>query len=83
MRRRGERGIGLVELVIGIGIAGMILSTTGMTLVSILKTTTQGQNQLSATHQLRTAFFWLNHDTQSGVATQASIAAGVSLKRAA
>jgi hypothetical protein len=76
MRRGGELGIGLVELVIGIAIVGMILSTSGMTLVSILRTTTQGQDQLSATHQLRTGLFWLNLDTQSGVASQATVAAG-------
>jgi len=76
MTRRDELGITLVELVIGIAIVGMILSTTGMTLVSILRTTTQTQDQLSATHQLRTGFFWLNQDTQSGVATQATVTPG-------
>jgi hypothetical protein len=74
--RSGETGLGLVELVIGFAITGMILSSLGMALVGIIKTTTAGQDQLSSTHQLRTAFFWLNQDTQSGVATQVTIAPG-------
>ena len=69
-------GVGLVELVVGIAIVGMLMSTVGLTLVSILKTSTQTQDQLSATHQLRTAFYWLNQDTQSGVAALATVAAG-------
>jgi hypothetical protein len=54
----------------------MIMSTLGYTLVSMIKTTAAGQDQLSATHQTRTAFFWLNHDTQMGVASLASVAPG-------
>lgn len=76
MIRRGEAGVGLVELVVGIAITGMIMSTLGYALVGIIKTTSAGQEQLSATHQTRTAFFWLNKDTQSGVTSQASVAAG-------
>ena len=73
---RGEAGIGLVELVIGIAISSMIMTILGFTLVSIIKTTSAGQEQLSATHQTRTAFFWLNKDTQSGVTANASVANG-------
>ncbi len=74
--RSGEAGIGLVELVIGIAISSMIMTILGFTLVSIIKTTSAGQEQLSATHQSRTAFFWLNKDTQSGVTANASVANG-------
>lgn len=74
--RRGEAGIGLVELVIGIAISSMIMTILGFTLVSIIKTTSAGQEQLSSTHQTRTAFFWLNKDTQSGVTANASVANG-------
>jgi hypothetical protein len=76
MTKRGELGVGLVELVVGIAVVGAILTTTGLSLVSILRTTIQGQDQLSSTHQLRTAFYWLNQDTQSGVASQAIVAPG-------
>ncbi len=76
MNRHCEAGFGLVELVVGIAVTSMILSVLSFTVVSIVKTTAAGQDQLSATHQLRTAFFWLNQDTQSGVTSQASIASG-------
>ena len=74
--RRGERGIGLAELLISLAITGSILSVLGLTLVAVIKNTATGRDQQSATHQLRNGFFWLNQDTQSGVASQASIAAG-------
>ena len=73
--RRDERGMGLVELLIGLAITGTILSTVGMTLVAVIKDTATGRDQQKATHQLRDAFFWLNQDTQSAVATQSTIAA--------
>jgi hypothetical protein len=80
MIRRGERGLGLVELTISIGVTAMILSTLGMALVATLRGTVRGSDQQHATQQLRNAFFWLNQDTQSGVASLASVAAGVTLQ---
>ncbi len=74
--RSGERGVGLAELLISLAITGSILSVLGLTLVAVLKNTATGRDQQSATHQLRGGFFWVNQDTQSGVASQASIAAG-------
>lgn len=76
MTRRGERGLGLVELTISIGVTAMILSTLGLALVATLRGTATGKDQQHATQQLRNAFFWLNQDTQSGVASLASVAAG-------
>lgn len=76
MIRRGERGLGLVELTISIGVTAMILSTLGLALVATLRGTATGKDQQHATQQLRNAFFWLNQDTQSGVASLASVAAG-------
>ena len=72
--RRGERAFGLVELLIGLGITGMVLSVLGLTLVAIIRNTTFGSNQQSATHQLRDGLFWLNQDTQSAVLGQSTIA---------
>ncbi len=74
--RAGERGVSLVELVIGIAITTMILGTIGATLVATVRTTTAGHNQQRATEQLRDGLFWLNQDTQSGVASLASVADG-------
>ena len=76
MRVRDERGLGLVELVLGLAISSMLLTTLGMALTATFRTATAGKNQQDATQQLRDAFFWLNQDTQSGVASQASVAAG-------
>lgn len=77
--QRGERGAGIVELLISLAIAGTILSTLGMTLVAIIKDSAVGRDQQSATHQLRDGFFWLNQDTQSAVVTQSTIAANDAL----
>ena len=74
--RRGERGLGLVELLVAFAITGAILSVLGLTLVSILKNSSTAADQQSSTHQLRDGLFWLNQDTQSGVASQASVAPG-------
>ncbi len=73
--RRGERGFGLVELLISLAITGTILSTLGMTLVATIKDSAAGRDQQSATHQLQDGLFWLNQDTQSAVVTQSTIAA--------
>lgn len=74
--RADERGVSMVELVIGIAITTMIIGTIGAALVATLRTTTTGHNQQRATEQLRNGFFWLNQDTQSGVASLASVADG-------
>ncbi len=74
--RRGERGLGLIELLISLAITGSILSVLGLTLVSVIKNSATGRDQQSATHQLRNGFFWVNQDTQSGVASRAIIAPG-------
>jgi type II secretory pathway component PulJ len=74
--RAGERGVTLVETVIGIAITTMIVGTIGAALVATLRTTATGHNQQRATEQLRNAFFWLNQDTQSGVTSLASVANG-------
>ncbi len=76
MRRRGEGGFGLVELVLAIGITAGVLTTTGMALVASIRNTTTGRDQQRATEQLRNALFWLNQDTQSGVTSLASVADG-------
>ena len=74
--RRGEGGLGLVELLLAFAITAAILSVIGITLVSIPKNSATATDQQSSTHQLRDGLFWLNQDTQSGVASQASIAPG-------
>ncbi|MHB8683622.1 MAG: DUF7483 domain-containing protein [Dehalococcoidia bacterium] len=76
MRVHDERGLGLVELILGLAISSMLLTTLGMALTATFRTATTAKNQQNATEQLRDAFFWLNQDTQSGVASQASVAAG-------
>ena len=59
MMQRGERGLGLVELVISIGVTTMILGTIGAALAATLRTTTTANNQQHATEQLRNGLFWL------------------------
>jgi hypothetical protein len=73
---RGEQGLGLVELVISLGISALILSTLGMVMIATLRNTSSGRDQQQATQQIRNGLFWLNQDTQSGVAGLATVAAG-------
>ena len=69
----GERGLGLTELLIGLAITGLIMTTLGMTLVALIRNANFGRDQQTATHQLRNGLFWLNQDTQSGVVTQSTV----------
>jgi Tfp pilus assembly protein PilW len=74
--RADERGIGLVELMIALAISGVVIVTVGMVLLATMNNTTKAQEQQHAAQQLRNALFWINQDTQSGVATQATVTAG-------
>ena len=76
MSRRGEQGLSLVELVLALGISALILSTLGMVMIATLRNTSSGRDQQQATQQIRDGLFWLNQDTQSGVAGLATVAAG-------
>ena len=76
MNRHGEAGFGLIELIIGLGITSMILGTLGLAMVATLRNTSTGQQQQHATQQLRDGLFWLNQDTQSGVAGLATVTNG-------
>lgn len=69
---RGERGLGMVELIIGLAISAMVMTVLGMTLTAVVRNTTANRDQQDATQQLRNAMFWLNQDTQSAVASLSS-----------
>lgn len=74
--RRGERGMSMVELIIGAAIAAMIIGTLGTVLIATLRGTAAGDAQQHATEQVRNGLLWLNQDTQSAVAGAAVVAAG-------
>jgi type II secretory pathway component PulJ len=74
--RHGERGLSLLELVIALGITAMILPVLGMVITATIRDTSIGQTQQHTTTQLRDGLFWLNQDTQSGVASLATVAPG-------
>lgn len=76
MTRRGELGVGLVEVLIGGAISAMVLGTLGAALLATMRSTEASREQQHVTQQLRNAFFWLNQDTQSAIASQSSGAAG-------
>lgn len=75
MTNRGERGVGLVEVLIAAAISAMIVASLGTILVATMRNSTTGTRQQHATQQLRNGLFWLNQDTQSGVASQATVGA--------
>ena len=51
MTRRDERGLGLIELVIGIAISSLIVSTLGMAVVATLRNSAAARDQQQATQQ--------------------------------
>ncbi len=73
---RGERGMSMVELIIGAAIAAMIIGTLGTVLIAVLRGTAAGDAQQHATEQVRNGLFWLNQDTQSAFAPAAAVAPG-------
>jgi hypothetical protein len=74
--RRGEAGVGLVELLVGLAVSGTVLTVLGLALVATIRSTATGADQQQATQQLRDGLFWVNQDTQSAVASLATVTAG-------
>jgi len=73
---RAEHGVGLVEVLIAFAISTIVVGALGAILVATIRNSGSGARQQNATQQLRNGLFWLNQDTQSGVASEATVAAG-------
>ena len=65
---RREDGFTLVELLIGIAIAGMLIAVIGSAMVVGLKTTDATTQRLSESHDAQVTSAYLANDVQSAVA---------------
>ncbi len=61
---RGERGFGLVELLVATAVAGVILNTIGATIYQLVTATESGSDTVTAVHELETVAHWVGFDGQ-------------------
>ena len=59
-----ERGFTLVEMLIGIAISGLIVSTLGTSIYQIVTSTEYGGDKMVAAHELQNAAHWVGIDGQ-------------------
>lgn len=74
---RGEKGFTLVELIIAIGLTGIIVVVLGAAVYQILNVTRYGNDRLIAQHELQNAARWFLYDGQRAVS--ANITGGLLL----
>jgi prepilin-type N-terminal cleavage/methylation domain-containing protein len=72
---KNERGYTLVELLITIGISGLIFVVVGTVLFQLTTVSGYGNDRLSTLHEVQNAAYWFNLDGQAAV----SAAGGTSL----
>lgn len=60
--KRGERGIGLVELVIVVALAGLVGAAITSTAFQVFTFSTRLSNQMTAIRQVQQAGFWVSPD---------------------
>ncbi|MCJ7604538.1 MAG: type II secretion system protein [Dehalococcoidales bacterium] len=74
---RSEKGFTLVELVIAVGLTGVIIVVLGAAVYQILTVTQYGNDRLTAQHELQNAARWFLYDGQRAVS--ANITGGLLL----
>ena len=72
----GESGMTLVELLMALGIGGLVIGLVASSLTQFLGVTARGHDKLAVAHDYRDAFNWLNHDAQMAVASLATAEPG-------
>lgn len=68
-RTMNQRGMTLVELLAAIGIAGLIASGIAAAIHSFIIGTSQGQDQLIASHEIQNVSHWITVDAQMAETT--------------
>ena len=69
----GESGMTLVELLVALGIAGVIMGVVAASLSQFLGATARGNDHLAVVHDQRDALYWLNRDAQMAVSALATV----------
>lgn len=63
-KRAGQRGMTLLELLVTIGLVGMLSGLAGTSAYQVVRMTARGTDELSAIHDLRNAGQWIVLDGQ-------------------
>jgi len=64
-----QRGMTLVELLVGIAIAGLIASVLGSSIHTFIISSDRGNDRLSALHDIQNAAYWISSDSQMAETT--------------
>lgn len=64
MRRQGQEGFTLIELVLAIAIAGAIVVVVGMTITTLILNSQQPSRQYTLLPQVQNAGYWISRDVQ-------------------
>jgi prepilin-type N-terminal cleavage/methylation domain-containing protein len=60
-----ERGFTLVELLVGLSIAGFVVGATSMATITMMRLTPQNNDWAVALRQVQNAGYWISHDVQT------------------
>jgi prepilin-type N-terminal cleavage/methylation domain-containing protein len=69
---KNERGYTLVELLITIGVSGLIFVVVGTVLFQLSTVSSYGNDRLSTIHEVQNAGYWFNLDGQAAVSAAGS-----------
>jgi len=69
MRRAGQKGMTLVEVVIASAIAAVISAALGMVIYNISTTTERSNNITSTVNDVNNAVYWISHDARMAGST--------------
>ena len=61
---KNQRGITIIELLIAVGIAGIITGAITMTLFQVYAGNARSSNHMTAVRQVQNAGYWISRDTQ-------------------
>ena len=62
MRKTGQKGMTLIEVVIVVALVGLIGTVTSSATIQFTKVTSHGDDQLQALHDIRNAAYWISID---------------------
>lgn len=62
--KRNQKGFTLIEVLVTIGILGAIMGVMSMTVVTIMKISSQSNDQITVLRQVQNAGYWISRDVQ-------------------
>jgi len=65
----GQKGMTLVEVIIGTAIAGAITAGLGLAIFNLVTVTDRGNSETNALHDLQNAVYWISLDAKMAAST--------------